>query len=141
MFNPNFTQDLCDFALREVGQPYRRPNTVCFSLALRAIDAASGSTLFADHIADLKSAGAMRNFLGREGLGGLIYRMSKAGFEEIPVSHMTAGDIGFTGGPPFGIGACLVVGRQVLTSHPDTGVTLYPADGLIFVRAVRLKKD
>jgi hypothetical protein len=131
-----FTQRLCDFAESQLGAPYQRPNTVCLALALRALDYAAGRELYAPHADHLKSAASIKRFLGDGGLDGLITYMQVQGFIEIPVTNMQPGDIGFTGGAPFGIGAAICVGRHFLTSHPDTGVMLYPQ--LDFIRAVRL---
>lgn len=134
----DFTQKLCDFAASALGQPYERPNNVCMALTFRGLDHALGSDyLYARHEQHFKSAAAMRRFLGDDGLAGLIDYLSTIGFVEVPVTQMQVGDIGFTGQPPFGIGAALLVGSRLLTSHPDTGVTLYAQSQISFVRAVR----
>ncbi|WP_027469169.1 DUF6950 family protein [Deefgea rivuli] len=135
-----FTQQLCDFAASVLGQPYERPNTVCMALAFRGLDAATGNTLYADHQQHFKSAAAMRRFLGDDGLDGLIEYLGTIGFVEVPVTQMQVGDIGFTGQPPFGIGAALLVGSRLLTAHPETGVVLYSLSDVPFVRAVRLNR-
>ena len=133
----NFNQRLCDFAMQTVGQTYRRPETVCMALAFRGLDAAAGTQFYARHQQHFKSASAMRSFLGDAGLDGLIGYLVSIGFAEIDPIYIQPGDIGFTGQPPFGVGAVLIVGRQVLTSHPDTGVVTYPISNVQLCRAVR----
>ncbi|WP_157669900.1 hypothetical protein [Chitinibacter sp. GC72] len=135
-----FTQRLCDFAEAQIGKPYRRPDTVCMALALQGIDFAAATDFYGPHRQHFKSAASLQRFIGATGLDGLITYMAQQGFDEIPVSQLAAGDIGFTGQGALGIGAALLVGRRALTSHPDTGVALYPVPSLSFVRAVRLTR-
>jgi hypothetical protein len=136
----DFQQRLCDFAVAQLGKQYARPDTVCMALALQGIDYACGTMFYADHRQHFKSAASMKAFVGGAGLDGLIAVMSEQGFVEIDPVQMTVGDIGFSGQGVLGIGAALQIGRNALTSHPDTGVAIYPVAQLELVRAVRFNR-
>ncbi|MDW5417752.1 hypothetical protein R6242_14370 [Iodobacter sp. CM08] len=136
----NFNQSLCDFAAEVQGQPYVRPDTVCLALAFRALDAATSTDFYAQCRPHIRSAASMRRYLDNAGLDGLIVKLLDSGFTEVDLQAMQPGDIGFTGGAPFGIGAVVMVGSKLLTSNPDDGVLLCSADLVVLQRVVRFNR-
>lgn len=136
----DFNNRLVEYAATKLGQPYRRPDTVCFALALQGLDFALGSDLYARYASHFQSAASMARFIGAGGLDELIVKMRAEGFSEVPTMLGEPGDIGFTGQGPLGIGAVLMVGNRWLTSHPDTGVVCLRLHEVTTLRVMRARR-